>query len=190
MRIENFIMHIKQTVPDLELDLQDLSRICKVKEIKPGEHILKEGQICSSYYFLTKGALRIFINHDGREITNWFAFENYFFTELESYNLRVPTKYIIEAIEECEIILIERSDMEYLLSRNISWQEYLRKNWESAFIKLNEAMVSFQSKPAQERYDELFAYPRLLQRTKQKDLSGMIGITPYSLSRIRKNKRR
>jgi len=64
-------------------------------------------------------------------------------------------------------------------------QEYVRKIWEYAFIHLNNIIVSFQSKSAKERYEELHDFPDFIKRIKQKDISSMLGISQYSLSRIK-----
>ncbi len=187
--IEKLLKTAKRIAPGLELSAEDLLSNVKHKQVKKGDQILKAGSTCSHYYFVVNGAFRIYFLHNENEISNWFAFEDFFFTELESYTFQKPSKFYIEAIEESDILTITRSNMEDLLSKHPSWQEYLRKNWEYTFIKLVNVIASFQSKPAKERYDELFDFPDFIQRTKQKDLSSMIGITHHSLSRLRKPKK-
>ncbi len=185
---EKIIKNIQLIVSNLPENFGNIFQKSYIKTIKKGEQILKEGQTCSNYYFVNKGALRIYFIDDGKEISNWFAFENYFFTELESYTFQKPSKFYIEAIEDAEILIINKTQMDNLLKHSFG-QEYVRKNWEYAFIHLNNVIVSFQSKSAKERYDELFDYPDFIQRIKQRDLSSMIGISHYSLSRIRKKKK-
>ncbi len=177
---------IKQTINKVDIDPAELPAFFKYKKIEKGEKVLSADQICSNYFYVNKGAFRIYFIKDGVQFTHWFALEGILFTELESYTLGQPTSFFIEAIEDSEILTISRVKMEKLLSKYPAWQEFLRKNWEYAFIKLSNVIASFQSKSAKERYDELFEYSELLQRTTQKDLSSMLGITQYSLSRIRK----
>ncbi|MGB5819558.1 MAG: Crp/Fnr family transcriptional regulator [Saonia sp.] len=185
--MEKFIKHIKSVVPNIPSDCEDIFLESPIKVIRKGEQILREGQICSSYYFVNQGAFRIYFLDEGDEISNWFAFENFFFTELESYTFRKPSKFYIEAMEDCEVLIINSVQMDNFLSHAFG-QEYVRKNWEYAFIHLNNVIVSFQSKSAKERYEELHDFPDFLQRIKQKDLSSMLGISQYSLSRIRNKK--
>ena len=186
--IKKLINNIKSTVPNLPSGFENIFHKSYVKTVEKGEHILKQGQTCSNYYFVNEGALRIYFIKDGKEFSNWFAFENYFFTELESYTFQKPSKFYIEAIEDCEILIINKAQMDNLLKHTFG-QEYVRKNWEYAFIHLNNIIISFQSKSATERYDELFDNPVFIQRIKQKDLSSMLGISHYSLSRIKKKKK-
>lgn len=187
--IEKLLKTAKDITPGFELSTADLLPYTRHKSVKKGNQILKAGSTCSHYYFIVHGAFRIYFLYDDKEISNWFAFEDFFFTELESYTFQTPSKFYIEAIEESDILTITRSNMEELLSKHPSWQEYLRRNWEYTFIKLVNVIASFQSKPAKERYDELFDFPDFIQRTKQKDLSSMIGVTHHSLSRLRKSKK-
>jgi len=185
--IEKLIKNIKSIVSNLPPDFEKIFQKSYVKIIGKGVQILKEGQICSNYYFVNQGALRIYFIDDGKEISNWFAFENFFFTELESYTFQKPSKFYIEAMEDSEILIINRVQMDDFLTYSFA-QEYVRKNWEYAFIHLNNVIVSFQSKSAKERYEELHDFPDFLKRIKQKDLSSMLGISQYSLSRIRNKK--
>ena len=187
--LEKLLKNVKLVVPGLQLSIEDLSPIVTHRHIKKGDQILKAGSTCAHYYFVVNGAFRIYFLREDKEISNWFAFEDFFFTELESYTFQKPSTFYIEAIEDSDILSITRTNMEDMLSKHASWQEYLRKNWEYAFIKLTNVIVSFQSKSAKERYNELFDFPEFILRTKQKDLSSMIGITHHSLSRIRKMKK-
>jgi len=186
--IKKFISSIQFFTSDLPPDLETVFKDCELIIIKKGQLLLSAGKICSHYYFVNRGALRVYYLHDGKEISNWFAFEDYFFTELESYTLEKPSMFYIEAMEDCEILALNREQMNQLLSYSFG-QEYLRKVWEYAFIHLNKVIVSFQTKTAKERYEDLFRYPDFLQRTKQKDLSSMLGVTDSSLSRIRGKKK-
>ncbi|MEO1033522.1 MAG: Crp/Fnr family transcriptional regulator [Bacteroidota bacterium] len=184
---EKLIKSINKLIPNTTSEAVEIFEKSKIKTLKKGEHILREGQLCSSYYFVNNGVLRTYFLDDGIEISNWFAFENFFFTELESYTFKKPSKYYIQAIEACEVLVISRKQIDDFLKHPIG-QEYVRKNWEYAFIHLNNVITSFQSKSAKERYEELLEFPDFIQRIKQKDLSSMLGISQYSLSRIRNKK--
>ncbi|MEM7552395.1 MAG: Crp/Fnr family transcriptional regulator [Bacteroidota bacterium] len=188
MITDKLFQSIKQAVNDLDIDTEELSTFFQYKKVKKGDKILSAGQTCNRYFYVNNGAFRIYFIKNGDEFTHWFCFEGILFTELESYTFKQPTQFYIEALEECEILTILRPKMEELLSKYPDLQEFLRKNWELAFIKLSHVIASFQSKNAKERYNDLFEYSELLQRTSQKDISSMLGITQYSLSRIRKEK--
>lgn len=183
-KFKNSVIDITTNIPE---NFEEIVGDTTLKTLKKGELLLREGQTCSAYYFVNQGAFRIYFLDDGNEISNWFAFEGFFFTELESYTFEKPSRFYIEALEDCEVLVMNRAQIEHFLKYPFG-QEYIRKNWEYAFIHLNNVIVSFQSKSAKERYEELYDFPDFLQRIKQKDLSSMLGISQYSLSRIRSKK--
>jgi len=114
--IEKLIQNIKSIVPDIPSDCEKVFQESLVKILQKGENILREGQTCSSYYFVNQGAFRIYFLNDGDEISNWFAFDNFFFTELESYTFQKPSKFYIEAIEDSEVLIISKVQMDNFLN--------------------------------------------------------------------------
>lgn len=175
--IEKLIEQIKKQNPNLDFSKLGIETYFHSRQLDKNETLLSFHSICRHYYFVNKGSLRIFFFENGQEYTSWFAFENYFFTELESYTNQTFSNYAIVATEETEILEIRKTDMDSLLAKYDWWKDFLLFNQQRTIIKLTEHIGSFQSKTAKDRYEELFAYPEFIQRTKQKDLSSMIGIT-------------
>lgn len=181
---DKLIEQIKKSNPNI--NATELDGCFRLRQLGKDETLLSFHSVCRHYYFVNKGSLRIFFLKDGQEYTSWFAFENYFFTELESYANQTFSNYAIVATEETEILEINKTNMDELLTKYDWWKDYLLFSHQQTIIKLTEHIGSFQSDTAKERYEELFDHPEFIQRTKQKDLSSMIGITRHSLSRIRK----
>ncbi len=184
---ENLIREIKRV--DIRIDPAELERCFRQRLLSKNEVLLDFHSVCRHYYFVDSGALRVFFLEDGEEHTAWFAFENYFFTELESYTNGTASRYRIVATEDTELLQIPKTDMEFLLSRYDWWKEFLLYTQQQIILKLTGVVRSFQTQSAEERYDALFTHPDYIQRTKQKDLSSLMGITRYSLSRLRKKRR-
>lgn len=169
-------------------ELMDIVSAFKAKTIDKNSYLLKSGQYCDHYYFIESGAFKIYTNINERDITSWFAFEGYFFTELESYSTKTISRFNIQAIEETNILYISRKAMDSFLNKYPPWNEFVRKVWEFSFVKLQQVVLSFQTQTAAKRYEDLFQYPDFIQKTKQEDLASMLGITKYSLSRLRRKK--
>ncbi|HPH99325.1 MAG TPA: Crp/Fnr family transcriptional regulator [Chitinophagaceae bacterium] len=184
----NIVQFIRTTLNFSENEMDKILPYFISKNLKKGKHLLKAKQVCNQYYFVQCGTLRIYYYHNNQQITHWFAFENSFFTELESYNTELPTTFYIEAVENVELLLIDKKDMQLLLENHPFWQSFIRKNIEQAFIKLSNIIRAFQTKTGNSLYDLVANNDKMIQKAKLKDLSTMIGITPSSLSRIRKNK--
>lgn len=83
--------------------------------------------------------------------------------------------------------MIDKNDMDDLYKRCPPWQAFGRKIWEDAFLQVVNAILAFQTMTAEERYTLVMQQSDLLRRLPLKDLSSYLGVTPNSLSRIRKN---
>lgn len=182
------VENIKRYNLNFDIDRSKFDSFFEDVHLQKGGILLPLNSICRHYYFINKGAIKFQYLNDGEEITNWFAFENYFFTELDSYTYEKPSSYEIITLEDCEILRISKKGMAYLLHNHTFWQKFLTISQEEIIIKLIDVLKQFQTMSAGDRYQELFKHSDFLQRTKQKDLSSMIGITKHSLSRIRKKK--
>jgi CRP-like cAMP-binding protein len=178
--------HIKRTVSISDNDLEEIVQLFQSMVIEKNGHLIKTGQYCENYYFVEAGSLRIYTELNGMEKTSWFAFEGHFFTELESYSYQCKTKYNIQAIENTTILYVSRKNMNALLEKYPAWEVLLRKTWEQAFLKLAQVVLSFQTLNAKEKYDQLPGPAEVIQKSKQIDLSAMLGITDTSLSTLRK----
>jgi CRP-like cAMP-binding protein len=180
--------HIKKYInPSLE-DLEVIVNEFKIREIKKGRFLLKKGQISGDFIFIEKGCLRVFWERECDEITGWFAFEDEFFCELSSYLPNQPSKFGVQALEDTIIYYLEKSQMEQLYNEYPVWQELVRKFWEQVILHLINNVVSFQAETAEKRYERALQHPKLIQRIPLKYLSSYLGITPTSLSRLRKRK--
>ena len=70
--------HIKQYAQLNESALEALSGALHKKEFTKGSYLITEGKVCDHVHFIEEGCFRGFYDHDGKEISYWFAFENDF----------------------------------------------------------------------------------------------------------------
>jgi CRP/FNR family transcriptional regulator, anaerobic regulatory protein len=169
--------HIKRTISVTENELEYMVGSFHSLSIEKETHLLKAGQYCDNYYFVETGSLRIYTMVDNLVVTNWFAFEGNFFTDLESYTYQCQAKFNIQAIENCTLLYISRSNMNALLMRYPGWCELVRKNWEQAFLRLSQIVVSVQTISAKGRYEHLFNHHERTQNGQPKDLMAVKRIT-------------
>ena len=168
-------------------DLEIILSIFKIRRVKKGQLILKRGQIAKQYFYVKSGALRFFFGEFNEQLTAWVVFQNEFFTEISSLNPQKPTRFNIEAIEDSELIYIDKPEMEMLYKQFPIWQEFGRVTWEAMAVRMIDQIISFQTLSAEERYLEFLAKSELVQRVPVKQIASFLGITPNALSRIRKN---
>lgn len=150
------------------------------------DFLLRQGQVAHEYLFVSKGGFRIYLADGDKEITVWMALENNFFCELSSLKTQRPSRFNIQAMKTSEVFSISKEKMERLYQRFPAWQAFGRHVWEAAFLSILDGILAHQTLTAEERYLNAMKHSQLLQHISLKDLASYLGITPTSLSRLRK----
>ncbi|XLS29657.1 Crp/Fnr family transcriptional regulator [Flavobacteriaceae bacterium M23B6Z8] len=164
-----------------------VSEVAEPISYRKGDLILKEGDICRHLYFIENGLLRFFVWKDGNDITKFFTIAPYFFTSQRSFTKQQPAKENIEAIEDSDLWRISYQDNEELLQLP-SWSRFARKITEEVQYFTERILEDLQNETAERRYQKMAeSQNELLQRVPQKYIASFLGVTPQSLSRIRKN---
>jgi len=187
--MEEFKAFIKTIVSIDDHDLDLVLSKCRSKKVLKGKLILRKGQIASQYFFIVSGGIRFFYESEDQENTTWVCFKDEFFTEISSLYPQKPTRFNIQAIEDTEVIVIDKKDMDFLYRYISSWEEFGRKIWEATSVRMIDQILNFQTLSAEERYKEFSNNPEFLQKIPVKQLAAVLGITPNALSRIRKKVR-
>ncbi len=185
--MDKFIAYIKTIISIDDHDLQLVLSRCTERQIPKGKLILKKGQIAIQYFFIAAGGIRFFYEINDQETTSWVMFKNEFFTEISSLYPQKPTRFNIEAIEDTELVVIDKKDMDFLYAHITVWNEFGRKIWESMSVRMIDQIVQFQTLTAEQRYLQFMNDAELMQKVPVKQLAAVLGITPNALSRIRKN---
>ncbi len=168
-------------------DWQIIQQAFERKEFGKNEIILTEGNICKNFYFLEKGLIRFFIDHDGDGITKFFTSAPYCFTSKDSFRTQKPSKESIQAIEKSVVWQTTLKQSNELLELK-SWNTFTRKFVHEVQSYTEELLWEMKTETAELRYKKLLEkHPDLTQKIPLKYLSGFLGIAPQSLSRIRKN---
>lgn len=168
-------------------ELEDIISKFKPKKIKKNEFVLREGEICNDLIFVQKGCLRLYYIQEDVEVSVWFALKHSSAIEIYSFISETPTNYFLQAIEETEILYLPKIALNKLYETHPKMQEMMRKFWEDVILHLLARFTALQKDTAEQRYLDLLEKPELLQSIPQKYLASFIGVTPTSLSRIKKN---
>jgi len=166
-----------------------IEKYFQLKTISKGELWIKEGQYCNHIAFIKKGIFRIFYNDkDGNEISCFFMPENNFISSYTSFLTRTPTRENIEAVEDGEMLIINRDCLEELSKEVPKVHIWRRVIAENLFILLERRISTLQSKSAQERYENMIKENGdILLKVPLQYTASFLGITPQHLSRLRKN---
>lgn len=168
---------------------QDLIQSIKIKPVEKETLLIKEGQYTNTIYFVVKGCARAYYLKDGKEITDWFAFENDFITSINGYFLSIPSPYSIELLESAIIIEFSRETINQLTQKHHDFTQLEKAIVTKTMLQLQERVVSIQFRTAQEKYLSLLElYPSITQRVSLTQIASYLGITLETLSRIRNSK--
>ena len=137
--------------------------------------------------FVKSGFLRIYRHTDKKEITQWISSPGEFVTDLNSLMFDQTARWNIQALTDCEIYTMDYSTYKGINNRVENWAEIEKLFLAKCFMTIEDRIFSFISMTAEERYEYLsMAKPELLQFIPLQYLASMLGMTPETLSRIRK----
>lgn len=166
---------------------QLLNSLITNRQLKKGDYLITENQVCNEIVFVKSGILRsFFTNSKLEEITNCFTFENEFMTAFSSFITQSPTDENIQAITDCELEVIDKLSVEKLFNSGFRWADIGRKLAENEIVNLHSRIASFQKKTSIERYENLFeSHQKYIRYIPQIYLASYLGISTRHLSRIR-----
>ncbi len=157
------------------------------KKLRKKQYLLQEGDVCKYIVFVEKGLLRSYtIDNKGNEHILQFAMEGWWSADLYSFLTNEISSYHIEALEDCELLMITKTSWDLLLERVPVLERYFRVLLQNNLIATQRRLMGELSETAEEKYLKLVsAYPDIMQRVPQHMIASYLGITRETLSRIR-----
>jgi CRP-like cAMP-binding protein len=165
--------------------------LSKTYELKldKGKFLLKPGEICGNYYYINKGVLRSFIKYGKKEINIWINPENEITTAIRSMSSNKPSDEYIQALEDCELVVIPFEAMQELYERFPEMNMVGRKFLEEYYAASEERVYICRIPDARSRYQHFIeTRPELVNRIPLKHVASYLGITLETLSRLRAKK--
>lgn len=163
----------------------------QVQNVRKKENLLAEGQICKHHYFVLKGCLRkFFISEKGVERTTEFAIENWWITDNMAFEHALPTGFYIQAVENSEVLKIDKRSQDKLLTAFPKMERYFRFIYQRAYAA-SQLRFKYLYELSKEEFYRHFSkqFPEFIQRIPQHLIASFLGFTPEYLSEIRKKTR-
>lgn len=159
----------------------------KPLSLSKGSYFLQEGKINKHIGFLNKGLVRYFVNKDGEESTFEFTKEGEFIGDYQSFRNASATKQNIQAIEDCELLIIDYPSIQHIYKSTKHGNLLGRKIITHRFEIMVNQLLEVYMQNHEDRYRSFVAkYYDLTQRIPQYLIASYVGVRPESLSRIRK----
>lgn len=170
-----------------EQDKRIIENHFTIRHVPKNFTLIKENSIARELYFINKGLLRLFYSKDGKDITAFIFKENLFASSYESFLKQNPGIQTLETLEKSELLVITFNDLNQLYNLVPSMNILARKIAEQRFINAQTVLSSYILDSPEERYKKFeSAHGDLLLRVPHYMVASFLGITPVSLSRIRK----
>lgn len=187
--LEKFAQYLRDRLSITDQQASEAVSCLKTKNIKKGQVLLRAGELKSEAYFINSGLLRYFsIDEKGKEHIIQFAPENWMLSDRDTSVFDEPSVFYIDAIENTEVVVVKK---DFFPAIQHIVPEILQLN----ILMLHNSIRFMQKRlnmllgaTAEERYlDFIKLYPNLTLRVPQWMIASYLGITPESLSRVRKD---
>jgi len=188
MQINQLFQAIKHMAPDIsEKELHDLLPRLTESKFKRGDHLISAGNNFRQINFIVKGSGRMYrVDSNGNETNVLWVIENGLLHDYESLLLNKPTKFYIQATEDCEIIHIDYVQFEQLLNPTKSWEHCGRMINQFVLIETFRRIQAYMFDTPEQLYLKILEdEPYLIDKFSQENLASYIGVKRESLSRIK-----
>lgn len=188
IQLENFKSYLTGKSGLSDQEFEQIRSFIKIKTFTKNRFLLQQGDICGHFFFVEKGLLRLYaLSSEGKENILQFAPENWIVSDRGSIFFQEPSAYYIDAIEDSTIILLDIPFFNEIAKVNLDFSIKNEQLLQNHIRHLYKRVSLLLGASARERYlDFTKMYPDMLLRVPQWMIASYLGITPESLSRVRK----
>ncbi|KAA1245577.1 Crp/Fnr family transcriptional regulator [Aquimarina sp. RZ0] len=158
------------------------------QKLEIGETFIETGKTAHKIGFIIEGVFRYFFyDREGNEITSFFMMDNQFVTNIISFNELTPSSGTIMAETTCSVIIIDRNSWELLSDSIPAWNSIISAISSNTLLEKTNFQRQIINQDAKSAYLQFVEkYPTVIQRVPLIHIASFLGITKFSLSRIRK----
>ena len=167
-----------------------LNDIIKEKTFVKGEIILSDNSIKKEHIFVASGCLRSFYKtENGKEYTIQFAIKNWWISDYMTLYTDAKSSISIESLTSSKVFILDKNNVDKLYKEHPAFEVFQRKNFEKRIAILQKRILSLLTLSASEKYDQFLKdYSDFEKIIPNYQIASYLGITPQSLSRIRKER--
>ena len=182
-----FEHYLKEKANLTAVEIDAVRAVSVEKKIRKRHYLLQEGDVCHYNCFIVNGCLRLYrVGEDGTEHILRFGIENWWISDRESYNTGNPSKSNIDALENSDLVLIDKPDFVQLTTTIPSFKKFIDELTARSFDASQNRIMRTISYTAEERYQDFIAtFPAIFQRVPLHMVASYLGVSRETLSRIR-----
>lgn len=187
--MKNIVENIRQTYPVSDEALQVLQKDMQINHYPKDTYIVQSGAIDRLVYFIEEGVTRSVFHHDGEDTTTWFSQEGDVTFSMDSLYYKQPSIESIETLTDCVVYAIHINSLNALYEQYIdiaNWGRVLHQNVNKELSHNFVERLQLSPKERYERFNQ--RHPGLINRVKLKHIASFLGISIFTLSRVRASK--
>lgn len=171
-------------------EAQQASRYFVAHTYAKNTPLLEVGKQANHLFFLTDGYIRAHADSDGKEITQWISYPGYFITDLASWLFQHPAKWNLTTLSPVSLLSISKADYAMLQHEISDWHLKEKMFIGHCFDLMENRIFQFLSQNSEERYHSYCQhFEHLFNHVPHQYIASLLGMTPETLSRLRRKKR-
>lgn len=179
--------YVLKSVALTSREIEIFNSILEYQKIPKKTILLRAGNVCNFEAYINKGCLReYFIDNTGTEVTLQFAIEDWWASDITSFQDQKPSMMYIETLEDCELLVLSHASKEKLLTEVPKMERMFRLMIQRHLSVVQNRLFKTISYSAMDKYQEFIKrYPTIPQRVPQHYIASYLGISPEFLSKLR-----
>ncbi len=186
---DTIFKHLEEKIQLNPAEKELIKTFFNPKKLKKKQFVVVEGHVCNYLTFVSKGLLKCYhVDDKGNEHINQFSPEGWWTSDMSSFFSGGISFYSIDAMEDSEVLLITKEDFENLTIQVPVMDRYFRLLFQNSLITKERRLISSHTHTAEEKYRNILENNTdLMKRIPQNLLASYLGLSPETLSRLKKN---
>ncbi|MGG9962558.1 Crp/Fnr family transcriptional regulator [Ferruginibacter sp. SUN106] len=178
--------HIQKILAGHTMPVDEMTTFFTTKTVKKGEILLNENEPCHDIFFVNKGCLYMFYNHNNKKHVVHFALENWWITDYKTFSEGRPAGFAITAMEDSVITFMSREKYDNLLLQFPLMALYFNKIHERAYGAALFKQKTFATVSKEDFYKHFSnTYPALMPRIPDAVFAAYMDVSPETLQKIK-----
>lgn len=182
------IKNIEQHIDLSKEEKEKFVRFFNTRKVDKKKFFLEQGSVCTHEAFIINGCFRVFTTDiRGNEHVLYFAIENWWLSDIDSFSQQRPSFLSIQALEDSEVLTISKQTKENAYQEFPKMEELFRKMTQKFLVANQRRIIQNHSLTADQRYQHfLKKYPNIASKLTNIQIASYLGISHEFLSKIRR----